>query len=184
MILKFALPLAAVLLVAACSDQPGSGGPVTSDPGAGGAGGAGGTGGISSNQLGGVSGNREQQLVQAQADWQRSFAANGTDRVFFGLDQYTLSADAQNTLRAQAQFLQRYPLVNFVVEGHADERGTREYNLALGDRRGQSAREFLASLGVDGSRLQVISYGKERPAATGRGDGVWAKNRRAVSLPR
>ncbi len=182
MILKFALPLAAVLFVAACSDQSTTdGGPTTGTGQTPGSGVGSGTSGITTDSL---AGNRAAQLAQAQSDWQRSFAANGTDRVFFGLDQYTLSADAQNTLRAQAQFLQRYPLVNFVVEGHADERGTREYNLALGDRRGQSAREFLASLGIDGSRLQVVSYGKERPSATGRGDAVWAKNRRAVSVPR
>ncbi len=181
MILKFALPLAAVLFVAACSDQTTTdGGPTGTSQTPGNTTGSG-TSGITSDPL---AGNRAAQLAQAQADWQRSFAANGTDRVFFGLDQYTLSADAQNTLRAQAQFLQRYPLVSFVVEGHADERGTREYNLALGDRRGQSAREFLASLGIDGSRLQVVSYGKERPSTTGRGDAVWAKNRRAVSVPR
>lgn len=184
MISKFALPLAAVLFIAACSDQNGNGGPTTGDAGAGGVGGAGGAGGVSSSSLGGVSGNREQQLAQAQSEWQRTFGASGTDRVYFGLDQYTVSADAQNTLRQQAAFLQKYPLVNFIIEGHADERGTREYNLALGDRRGQSIREFLASLGVQGSRLQVVSYGKERPAATGRGEAVWAKNRRGVSVPR
>ncbi len=182
MILKFALPLAAVLFVAACSDQSTpDGGPTGTSQTPGNASGSGSGSGITSGSL---AGNRAAQLAQAQADWQRSFSAGGTDRVFFGLDQYTLSADAQNTLRAQAQFLQRYPLVSFVIEGHADERGTREYNLALSDRRAQSAREFLASLGVDGSRLQVISYGKERPSTTGRGDAVWAKNRRAVSVPR
>ncbi len=183
MISKFALPLAAVLFIAACSDQSGTG-PTTGDAGAGGAGGAGGSSGVSTQGLGGVSGNRDQQLAQAQSEWQRSFAASGTDRVFFGLDQYTLSADAQNILRQQVVFLQKYPLVNFSIEGHADERGTREYNLALGDRRAQSVREFLASLGVQGSRLQVVSYGKERPTAMGRGEAVWAKNRRAVSVPR
>jgi peptidoglycan-associated lipoprotein len=180
MILKFAVPLAAILFVAACSDQSTTdGGPTGTNQTPGNTTGSG--SGITSDALGG---NRAAQVAQAQADWQRSFSANGTDRVFFGLDQYTLSADAQNTLRAQAQFLQRYPLVSFVIEGHADERGTREYNLALSDRRAQSAREFLASLGVDGNRLQVISYGKERPSTMGRGDAVWAKNRRAVSVPR
>lgn len=112
------------------------------------------------------------------------FRVNVGDRVFFAFDKFDLSADARRTLERQATWLKQYASVRLTVEGHADERGTREYNLALGDRRGQSIREFLASLGVQGSRLQVVSYGKERPAATGRGEAVWAKNRRGVSVPR
>lgn len=102
------------------------------------------------------------------------------DRVFFGYDRYDLTSEAQSTLNAQANWLNQYGSLNITVEGHADERGTREYNLALGERRANSVRNYLVALGVDGSRITTISYGKERPAVAGSNDQSWAQNRRSV----
>jgi len=106
------------------------------------------------------------------------------DRVFFGFDRYDLTPEAQSTLQAQAAWLNAYPNINLLVEGHADERGTREYNLALGERRANSVRNYLIALGIDPSRLQTISYGKERPAVVGSNEQAWAQNRRGVSVIR
>jgi peptidoglycan-associated lipoprotein len=106
----------------------------------------------------------------------------GSDSVFFGTDSTDLDAEAQATLQRQAQWLQQNPSVRVSVEGHCDERGTREYNLALGERRANSAKNFLASNGVDAGRISVISYGKERPFSTGSDEGAWAQNRRAVTV--
>ena len=104
------------------------------------------------------------------------------DRVFFDTDSAAISPLAQQTLARQATWLNQNPGVNVVVEGHADERGTREYNLALGARRADSARAFLISQGVAANRLRTISYGKERPAAACSAANCWAQNRRAVSV--
>ncbi|WP_176473583.1 peptidoglycan-associated lipoprotein Pal [Sphingopyxis sp. GW247-27LB] len=114
---------------------------------------------------------------------QQDFVANvSSDRVFFDYDQYNVDAEDQATLQSQAQWLQRNPAVRVTLEGHADERGTRDYNLALGERRANAAKNYLASLGIDPSRIQVISYGKERPAELGSNEAAWAKNRRAVTV--
>ena len=104
------------------------------------------------------------------------------DRVFFDYDQYNVDAQDQATLQTQSQWLQRNPAVRVTLEGHADERGTRDYNIALGERRANAAKNYLASLGVDPSRIQVISYGKERPAEIGSTEEAYAKNRRAVTV--
>lgn len=104
------------------------------------------------------------------------------DRVFFGLDEYTLDAEAQATLRKQAEWLNAHPNTNITVEGHADERGTRQYNLALGARRANSARAYLASLGVGPSRMEAVTYGKERPVALCSNESCWSQNRRAVTV--
>ncbi|MCA8930954.1 MAG: peptidoglycan-associated lipoprotein Pal [Rhodospirillaceae bacterium] len=104
------------------------------------------------------------------------------DRVFFGFDRYDLSPEARATLEAQAAWLQQYPNVTVQVEGHADERGTRAYNLALGDRRATAARNYLVALGISDSRISTISYGKERPAVLGSNEAAWAQNRRAVTV--
>ncbi len=104
------------------------------------------------------------------------------DRVFFDTDQHNLTADAQHVLSKQAQWFASNPAVTAVVEGHADERGTREYNLALGARRANSARAFLINQGVDGSRLRSVSYGKERPVALGSTEQAWSQNRRSVTV--
>ena len=101
--------------------------------------------------------------------------------VYFGYDKSTLSAEAQATLDRQAAFLKANPTIRIVIEGHCDERGTREYNLALGDRRASAARDYLVAKGVNASRLTTISYGKERPAVGGSNDTSYALNRRSMS---
>ena len=106
---------------------------------------------------------------------------NVGDRVFFALDQHDLDGKARATLERQAAWLKKYPSTTIVVEGHCDERGTREYNLALGDRRANSAKNYLVALGVNESRVSTISYGKERPVALGSNDDAWAQNRRGVT---
>lgn len=104
------------------------------------------------------------------------------DRVFFDTDRHDLSTEAQFILSKQAQWFAENPGATAVIEGHADERGTREYNLALGARRANAARSFLISNGVDSSRLRSVSYGKERPAALGSDENSWSQNRRAVTV--
>ncbi len=101
--------------------------------------------------------------------------------VYFDYDQSTLTSEAQATLDRQAAFLKANPSVRIVIEGHCDERGTREYNLALGDRRASAARDYLVAKGVNASRLTTISYGKERPEIGGSNETSWALNRRAMS---
>lgn len=114
---------------------------------------------------------------------QQDFIANiSADRIFFDYDQFNVDAEDQATLRSQATWMQRYPAVRVLVEGHADERGTRDYNLALGERRANAAKNYLASLGIDPARIDTISYGKERPDAVGSNEESWARNRRAVSI--
>ncbi|MCF4165248.1 peptidoglycan-associated lipoprotein Pal [Zavarzinia compransoris] len=112
---------------------------------------------------------------------QEDLAVTAGDSVFFDYDQYNLRPEGQATLQSQAAWLAKYPSVTLTIEGHCDERGTREYNLALGERRANSARAYLISLGVDPSRLQVISYGKDRPFAVGSDETSWAQNRRGFS---
>ncbi|MDE1570886.1 peptidoglycan-associated lipoprotein Pal [Aquabacter sediminis] len=104
------------------------------------------------------------------------------DRVFFDTDQTDLSPQAQSTLDRQAQWLQQYNRYTFTIEGHADERGTREYNIALGAKRAQSVRDYLVSKGIDGARMRTISYGKERPVAVCNDISCWSQNRRAVTV--
>ena len=114
---------------------------------------------------------------------QAHFLANvASDRVFFDTDKSDIDAESQATLRSQAAYLRQYPNVRVTIEGHADERGTREYNLALGERRANAAKNYLASLGIDAGRISTISYGKERPEALGSDEASWAKNRRAVTV--
>ncbi|MDF1720262.1 MAG: peptidoglycan-associated lipoprotein Pal [Minwuia sp.] len=113
---------------------------------------------------------------------QEHFVLNVGDRVFFGFDRHDLNSDAQAVLRRQAAYLARYPSKTVVVEGHADERGTREYNLGLGERRANSAKEYLVSLGIAPSRIATISYGKERPVALSHNESGWAQNRRSVTV--
>ena len=113
------------------------------------------------------------------ADFRRSITS---DTVNFGLDMSDIDATARTILDSQAEWLQRYPNVRVQLEGHADERGTREYNLALGERRANSAKNYLAAKGVAPSRITTISYGKERPLALGSDEESWAQNRRAVTV--
>jgi len=113
---------------------------------------------------------------------QQDFVVNVGDRVFFESDQTDLTPQAIATLQKQAQWLQAYPQYSFTIEGHADERGTREYNIALGARRAQSVRSFLVSRGIDANRMRTISYGKERPVAVCNDISCWSQNRRAVTV--
>ena len=112
----------------------------------------------------------------------QDFTVNVGDRIFFDTDSSSIRADAQQTLARQAQWLMQYPTYAITVEGHADERGTREYNLALGARRAAAARDFLVSRGVPANRIQTISYGKERPVAVCDDISCWSQNRRAVTV--
>src|SRR5215469_8742031 len=153
--------LSAVLLLAACTSTPETppGGP--GGPGVGIPGGAG-----SRNALPG-----SQQDLEASAG----------DRVFFAFDRSDITPEAQETLARQADWLRRYPNVTVTIEGHCDERGTREYNLALGERRAQAVKNVLVALGIPASRISTISYGKERPAVVGSSEEAYAQNRRAVT---
>ena len=112
----------------------------------------------------------------------QEFAAKVGDRVFFDTDSTELNAAAQQTLTRQAEWLNRYSNYTFTLEGHADERGTREYNFALGARRAEVSKEYLVSKGVSASRMKTISYGKERPVATCNDISCWSQNRRAVTV--
>ena len=104
------------------------------------------------------------------------------DRVLFAFDKSDISPEAKAILTRQAAFMTKYPSATFTIEGHCDQRGTREYNLALGERRATSAKNGLVALGVAGGRLQTISYGKERPAVVGNNEAAYAQNRRAVTV--
>jgi peptidoglycan-associated lipoprotein len=119
------------------------------------------------------------ELPAMQADL---VAKAGSDTVYFGTDEYQLDAQSQATLAAQAKWMLANPNVRASIEGHADERGTREYNMALGERRANAARNYLLSQGVPAARLLVTSWGKERPVATGSDESSWAQNRRAVTV--
>ncbi len=113
---------------------------------------------------------------------QEDLVANVGDRVFFDFDRSTIRADQRPVLQRQAEWMGRYSDVRVQVEGHTDERGTREYNLALGQRRASAARDVLVASGVNGARISTISYGKDRPAALGSDESAWAQNRRAVTV--
>lgn len=120
--------------------------------------------------------------AQVAPGTQEDLAQNVGDRVFFGYDRYDLSDEARGVLEKQAAWLQQYANLSITIEGHADERGTREYNLALGERRANSVKNYLVALGVSPSRVNTISYGKERPAVLGSDESAWAQNRRGVTV--
>jgi peptidoglycan-associated lipoprotein len=162
--------IAAALAVTGCAKKP----PKELPPApASGSETAGQTGG---DQAGGV-GNAV--VPGSRADFLQSVPS---DRIFFDTDSYTVDDEDRPILNAQAGWLQRHPNVRVTIEGHADERGTREYNLALGDRRANAAKNYLAAQGIAETRMTTISYGKERPAALGSDEEAWAKNRRAVTI--
>ncbi len=167
---KFVSLFAVLFLVAACETAPeetlataGEGETMASDSGT----------GVSS---------AETTTAGPRAGSQEDLVTNVGDRVFFDLDKAVLKAEAQRTLERQAAWLKQFPNVTIMVEGHCDERGTREYNLALGDRRATAVKNFLVALGIDPGRISAISYGKERPAALGQTEAAWAQNRRGVTL--
>ena len=112
----------------------------------------------------------------------QDFKVNVGDTVHFALNQYNIEDNDKGTLSKQAAWLARYPAVKLTVEGHCDERGTREYNLALGARRANAVKEYLVAQGVAAGRLETVSYGKERPICTESGEDCWSQNRRGVSV--
>ncbi|MEO0394164.1 MAG: peptidoglycan-associated lipoprotein Pal [Pseudomonadota bacterium] len=162
---------AALLLVAACATND----PSTSGTGTG-------TGGADGNnaQAGAATGSQ----AAPAAGSEQQFVVEVGDRVFFETDQSTLTAEARNTLNNQAAWLQQYGQFSILIEGHADERGTREYNLALGERRANAVRNYLVTRGVSANRITTTSFGKERPEVVGSNPAAWAQNRRSVTVLR
>ncbi|MDA8229990.1 MAG: peptidoglycan-associated lipoprotein Pal [Magnetospirillum sp.] len=166
--------MAAALLLAACADSAQNTGTVS---------GAGGTMGRHPAVSGGAApggayaGGRAVPLAAAQ----NQLVGIG-DRVYFDTDSYTVNPQGRATLDKQILWLKQNPSLKLLIEGHADERGTREYNLALGDRRATSVRNYLIDNGIAPTRLRTISYGKEKPVAVGSDEAAWAQNRRAVSV--
>jgi len=163
---------AALLFLAACSTPDEAVQPPGAEGGAGAAGGAAGRSGIASSELAG----------QPTPGTQEDLAVSVGDRVFFDYDSVVLSPEATRILDRQAAWLQQYPDVIVTIEGHTDERGTREYNLALGDRRANAVRNYLVALDISPQRILTISYGEERPAEPGHDETAWARNRRAVTV--
>ena len=157
--MKIVGALAVTLLVAGCASKSQTG-PQTEG------------GMVDSTQTGGS------VIPGSEAD----LAQNVGDRVFFELNNSELSQEARQTLDRQAAWLKRFPAVRVTLEGHCDERGTREYNMALGARRANAARAYLVALGIPTARIQTVSYGAERPAVLGTGESVWSQNRRAVTV--
>ncbi len=158
---KFAAAITLALAAAACSNQDA----IT------------GTAGLGGGGLGAGAG-----AGAATPGSTQDFAVNVGDRVYFESDSTDLTPQAVATLDKQAMWLQRYPRYTFLIEGHADERGTREYNIALGARRAQAVRDYLASRGIAPNRMRTISYGKERPVAVCNDISCWSQNRRAVTV--
>ncbi len=154
---KFGMALSALFLLAAC-ETPGSD-----------------TGDANASGNGMVS-------PETMQNWNDQFVNNVGDRVFFAYDSSALTSEGQATLERQAAWLTQNSGVNVTLEGHCDERGTREYNLALGERRANSAKNFLVSLGIPEMRITTVSYGKERPAVVGSNEASWAQNSRAVTV--
>jgi peptidoglycan-associated lipoprotein len=153
---------AAVLLLAACKQSPDNSSNTT--------GGAGAATTASSAPSGPAKGSRE------------DFIQNVGDRVFFDFDHSDIKPEGQQTLQRQATWLKQYPSVTVTVEGHCDERGTREYNLALGNRRANAVKNALVALGIPANRVQTISYGKDRPIVVGSNEAAWAQNRVGITV--
>ena len=126
------------------------------------------------------SGISDEIVPGSQRDFEQF--TRGQDTIYFDTDRYNIDSEDAARLQRQAQWLARYPDKRLTVEGHADERGTRDYNLALGERRANAAKNYLVSLGVQASRIRTVSYGKERPVALGSNESAWAQNRRAVTV--
>ena len=120
--------------------------------------------------------------VYTGTDTVKELAPGVPDRVFFATNESILTTASRETLRKQAEYLRKNSSMNIVLEGHADERGTREYNLALGERRANAAKDYLMTYGISASRISVISYGKERPVDSGSNPLAWSKNRRSVTV--
>jgi len=164
---KFLSVLAAVALLAACETAPESSGNAQSS-------------GASSTTS--SSGSAATAAVQIPAGSQEDLVVNIGDRVFFDYDSSELSSEARAALEKQAVWMKKFGGVRVVIEGHCDERGTREYNLALGERRANASKDYLVALGINPARIKTISFGKERPAALGHNETAWAQNRRGVTV--
>ncbi len=130
----------------------------------------------------GAGGNGYGHNGPAKAGTQEDLVVNVGDRVFFAFNQSDLSAEARATLDRQAAWLKKYGSLKVTIEGHCDERGTREYNLALGERRATAVKNYLVADGIPAGRVKTISYGKERPAVLGDNEAAWAQNRRGVTV--
>ena len=155
--------MAVVLILAACAEKPaetGGGTTTTAAPPA-----------TAGTPTGPAAGSKE------------DFVQNVGDRVFFDFDKSDIKPEGQTTLEHQAKFLQQYANYTVTVEGHCDDRGTREYNLALGERRANAVKDYLVASGVSASRLSTISYGKERPIVLGSNEAAWSQNRVGISVP-
>ena len=126
--------------------------------------------------------NQMQGDVYTGTDTVKYLASGVADRVFFATNESVLTTASRDTLRKQAEWLRKNSNINVVLEGHADERGTREYNLALGERRANAAKDYLMTYGISANRISVISYGKERPVDSGSNPLAWSKNRRSVTV--
>jgi len=175
MVIKLFTSALLVFFLAACSTTPKD----TADS----------SGSGSSSSSSDVSSSEEGTIVETSPESasiipgsQEDLIVNVGDRVFFNYDSSDLDSDAQELLQDQVAWLKQYSDVSVIVEGHCDERGTREYNLALGEKRAQSVKNYLISLGISSDRISTISYGKERPAVVGSNDGAWAQNRRSITV--
>jgi peptidoglycan-associated lipoprotein len=175
--LKFTTMIAALFVVAACATAAEED---SASSGSGGASQGAASSTVQQSQSGSAQASR--QAPEVTPGSQQDLVANIGDRVFFDFDKFDLLAASRSTLELQAAWLKRFPNINITVEGHADERGTREYNLALGERRANSVKDFLVSQGIDPRRVRTISYGKERPVALGSNEAAWSQNRRGVTV--
>ena len=164
MFYKFIISGLLVLFVAACATKP------KDDADASGSGASSAEGTITETDGTGIVAGSQEDLI-----------VNVGDRVFFGYDSSDLDSDALELLQDQVAWLKQNSGVSITIEGHCDERGTREYNLALGEKRAQAVKNYLVGLGINPDRVSTISYGKERPAVVGSNDGAWAQNRRSVT---
>ena len=177
MLIRFLISIFFILFLAACATQPvktviteGSGSSSESESSVSSSAGELTSVDYTSDATGIIPGSQEDLIV------------NVGDRVFFAFDSFDLDADAQELLQDQAAWLKQYNKASITIEGHCDERGTREYNLALGEKRAQAVKNYLNGLGVGISSLSTISYGKERPAVVGSSEDAWSQNRRSVTM--
>ena len=179
MVIKLFTGALLVFFLAACSTTPKD----TADSSGSGSSSSSSSSDVSSSEEGTITETSpESSSTSIERGSQEDLIVNVGDRVFFNYDSSELDSDAQELLQDQVAWLKQYSYVSVIIEGHCDERGTREYNLALGEKRAQSVKNYLISLGISSDRVSTISYGKERPAVVGSNDGAWAQNRRSVTI--
>lgn len=179
MLIRFLISLFLIIFVAACATSPvktvkteGSGSSESESE-------------VSSSSAGELTSVDYTSDVQSEGivpGSQEDLIVNVGDRVFFAFDSFELDADAQELLQDQAAWLKQHNKASIIIEGHCDERGTREYNLALGEKRAQAVKNYLHGLGIGRSSLTTVSYGKERPAVIGSNDAAWGQNRRSITI--